>query len=506
MGMRSIALVCGLFGFGLGARAGDASVSVGSKRFTESVILGEIAAEAARTLGLAVTHQKELGGTQLLWKALLRGDIDVYPDYTGTIIDDTLAGKKIPDFGALEAELAKLGVGVTRPLGFNNTYALGMPRKMAEALQIKTISALARHPELPFGFSHEFLDRAEGWESVRKKYALPQQGVQGIEHELAYKAIAGGQIAVTDLYSTDAEIAYHDLVTLEDDLRHFPRYDAVFLYRLDAAEKHPELIAKLRSLAGEIPESRMIAMNARAKIEKIGEALVAQDFTRELWGDAAKTPKAASARDGMWGEISRRAKEHLFLVLVSLIAAVVVALPLGVFAARRPRVGQVILAISGIFQTIPSLALLVFLIPTLGIGSPPAIAALFVYSLLPVVRNTYTGLRSIPAPLMESAAAVGLPAGARLWRIELPLAARSILAGIKTSAVINVGTATLGALIGAGGFGQPILVGIRRDDFGLILQGAIPAAVLALLMQGLFEVAERFVVSKGLRYEAKGLT
>jgi osmoprotectant transport system permease protein len=163
----------------------------------------------------------------------------------------------------------------------------------------------------------------------------------------------------------------------------------------------------------------------------------------------------------------------------------------------------VILAIVGIVQTIPSLALLVFLIPFLGIGGLPAMVALFLYSLLPIVRNTYAGLHDIPIQIRESAEALGLRAAARLRLVELPMAARAILAGIKTSAVINVGTATLGALIGAGGYGQPILTGIRLDDLGLILEGAVPAAVLALLVQGLFELAERWLVPRGLRLKGE---
>ncbi len=139
------------------------------------------------------------------------------------------------------------------------------------------------------------------------------------------------------------------------------------------------------------------------------------------------------------------------------------------------------------------------MIPLLGIGGPPAVLALFLYSLLPIVRNTYTGLREIPPAIRESAAALGLPPFARLQIVELPMASRSILGGIKTSAVINVGTATLGALIGAGGYGQPILTGLRLDNVGLILEGAVPAAVLAIVVQGVFEIAEQLLVPKGLR-------
>jgi osmoprotectant transport system permease protein len=189
----------------------------------------------------------------------------------------------------------------------------------------------------------------------------------------------------------------------------------------------------------------------------------------------------------------------LALVAAALLAAIAVAIPLGVLAARWRGVGRAVLGVVGVVQTIPSLALLVFMIPVLGIGAAPAIAALFLYGLLPIVRNTHAGLTGIAPELRESALALGLPSWARLRLVELPLAAPAILAGVKTSAVITVGTATLGALIGAGGYGQPILTGIRLASVPLILEGAIPAAALALLAQGAFDLAERAVVPRGLR-------
>ena len=189
----------------------------------------------------------------------------------------------------------------------------------------------------------------------------------------------------------------------------------------------------------------------------------------------------------------------MWLVGTSLAAAILLGIPLGILAARRRRIGQGVLAVVGIIQTVPSLALLVFMIPLLGIGAAPAVAALFLYALLPIVRNTHAGLTGIAPELRDSAKALGLPSRARLWRVELPLASPSILAGIRTSAVITVGTATLGALIGAGGYGQPILTGIRLADVGLILEGAIPAALLAIVVEALFTLAERVWVPRGLR-------
>jgi len=240
-------------------------------------------------------------------------------------------------------------------------------------------------------------------------------------------------------------------------------------------------------------------MNARAKIDKIPEVRIAANFlasTLDIHIDVQEETR--------WDRLMKHTGAHLYLVIISLSAAILIAVPLGIVSACLPNFGQVVLAVVGVIQTIPSLALLVMMIPVVGIGGPPAILALFLYSLLPIVRNTYAGLTDIPGPLKESAQALGLPPAARLRLVELPMASRTIIAGIKTSAVINVGTATLGAIIGAGGFGQPILTGIRLADNGLILEGAIPAAVLALLAQGVFEVIERLFVPRGLRLKAQG--
>lgn len=470
---------------------------VGSKVFTEGVILAELATRLLQAQGIAAVHRQGLGGTQVLWSALTAGEIDVYPEYTGTIAEEILPRGTARDPSSMRTALAARGVGMSPTLGFNDTYAIGVSEALARRLGLRTISDLRAHPELKFGFSHEFMDRADGWPGLRDRYRLPQRGVRGLDHDLAYRGLASGAIDATDLYSTDAEIPYYRLRVLQDDLAYFPEYQAVWLYRADLAQRAPQALAALSRLEGRITESDMAAMNARAKLDKVAESRVAAEFLASRLG--IKT----NVRDeGMLERLLVHTREHLFLVAVSLVAAIVAAVPLGILAARRPRLGQVILAVAGVVQTIPSLALLVFMIPLLGIGAGPAIAALFLYSLLPIVRNTYTGLVDIPAALRESAEALGLPPQARLRLIELPLALRSILGGIKTSAVINVGTATLGALIGAGGYGQPILTGIRLDDVGLIMQGAVPAAVLALAVQGLFDLVERATVPRGLRIAA----
>jgi osmoprotectant transport system permease protein len=473
------------------------TVTVGSKPFTESVILGEILTRLAQDAGAVAEHRRELGGTRVLWNAVLRGDVDIYPEYTGTISQEILAGKDVgPGEDALRAAVEAEGLRMGHPIGFNNTYAIGMRDSVAEHFGIRTISDLRAHDALIFGFSNEFMDRADGWPSLRSAYGLPQVDVRGLQHDLAYRALESDDIHAMDLYSTDAEIDYYGLRDLVDDLEHFPVYNAVLIYRPDLASRAPDVIAALQRLEGAIDGGTMSGLNKRVKIDRVSESRVAADFL-----DASLRVTTTVEEVTILARLLQRTREHLTLVVLSLAAAILIAVPLGILSARHERLGQFILGIAGVIQTIPALALLVFMIPFVGTQEPPAICALFLYSLLPIVRNTYTGLTDIPAQLRESAEALGLPSGVRLRQVELPLASRAILAGIKTSAVINVGFATLGAFIGAGGYGQPILTGLRLDDMSLILQGAVPAAVLALLVQGLFELSERVFVPRGLRLD-----
>ncbi|WP_248362582.1 glycine betaine ABC transporter substrate-binding protein [Anaeromyxobacter oryzae] len=491
MGAAAVALTAAL---ALGA---PAPVRVGSKEFTESEILGAMATQALAAGGVPAEHRRALGGTRILWEALLRGDLDVYPDYTGTISEEILGGAVRPDEEALRAALAPRGVGITRSLGFEDTYALAMRRDVADRLGVRRVSDLARLPALRIGFTSEFMDRKDGWPALRARYRLPQRDVRGLAHDLAYPALAAGEIDVTDVYSTDAEIGRYGLAVLEDDLHVFPEYRAVYVYRLDLEARAPAALPALRRLEGRIGASAMIDLNARVRIDGAAPDAAAAGFLRAALGLAPEVPP-----EYRWQRILARTREHLALVATALAGAILLGVPLGVLAARRPRIGRGVLALVGVVQTIPSLALLVFMIPLLGIGAGPAIAALFLYGLLPIVRNTHAGLTGIPPELTDSARAIGLPPAARLRLVELPLAAPAILAGVKTAAVIAVGTATLGALAGAGGYGQPILTGIRLASVPLILEGAIPAAALALLVQSGFDALEPLLVPRGLRRRA----
>ncbi len=476
------------------SRPAGEGIRIGSKKFTESVILGEMLALLARDAGAEVEHIDQLGGTRILWNALRAGEIDAYPEYTGTISGEILAGRGLSTAEAIRDAVEAEGLRMSPPIGFDNTYAIGMVESRADALGVRRISDLRDHGGLRLAFTNEFMKRDDGWPGLRDRYRLPHDDVDGLDHDVAYRGLLSGTIDVTDFYSTDAEIAEHGLRVLEDDLRYFPRYEAVILYRADLAQRAGAVVEAMLRLAGRIDARTMASLNARAKIARVPESVVASEFLLDALGvDVPVRVQTMAER------IARRTGEHLALVGISLAAAIIVSVPLGVVAAKRPRLGQVILGVTGVLQTIPSLALLVFMIPILGVGEGPAVAALFLYSLLPIVRNTHSGLREIPVGITESARALGLPPATRLRVIELPLATGSILAGIKTSGVINVGTATLGALIGAGGYGQPILTGIRLDSVPLILEGAVPAAVMAVGVQWIFERAERRLVPRGLR-------
>jgi osmoprotectant transport system permease protein len=477
----------------------SAKVTVGSKAFPESWILGEALADLLRAEGVAdVDHRHNLGGTEIVYQALRSGSIDVYPEYTGTILEVILHAPRASSLEEIRTELAGQGIGVSDPIGFNDSYALAVTAAVQRRLNLHSISDLAHHPELRLGLTHEFLGRSDGYPGLARHYGLAMPHVLGIEHELAYAALASGRIDVTDIYTTDAQIERLGLRVLEDDRRFFPRYDAVWLYRLALVSREPRAVAAMRRLAGKIDEARMIRANARVVLASETYQQSADSLLRETQGARSAGRSQIPGRD-VAGSVLRNTAQHLKLVLISLLAAIVLGVPLGVLATRSRSLAGLILAAAGLFQTIPSLALLALLIPLLGIGVVPALVALFLYSLLPIVRNTYVGLSTIPPPLLESAASLGLSPRAQLFRIRLPMASPGIMAGVKTSAVINVGSATLAALIGAGGLGEPILSGIQLRQNALILEGAIPAAVLALAVQRAFDLLDRIAIPRGLR-------
>jgi osmoprotectant transport system permease protein len=476
-----------------------AELTVGSKRFTESYILGEIITLTARQAGeTKVTFKPGLGNTAVVFAALKSGAIDVYPEYSGTIAFELLGGKFGTSLADINRALDPLGIAASVALGFSNSYALALPEVAAQRSGIRSISDLTRHAGLTLGLSQEFLNRLDGWPALKRAYGLPFTP-RGLDHGLAYEALAAGRIDVMDIYSTDAKIARYGLRVLQDDRAFFPQYAALLLHRTDLPQRLPQTWAALTKLEGAIRAERMIAMNAAAELDSVPFVQIAADFTSK------GTPSGTSQQHGVLGRLLaedfwRLTWQHLTLVFGALAASCAAGIPLGIWAARSAAARAVIFPVVSVLQTIPSLALLAFLIALLNqIGTLPALAALFLYGLLPIVRNTATGLAEIKAGLTQAAAALGLRGAAILRLIELPLASRTILAGVKTSAVINVGTATIAAFIGAGGYGERIVAGLAVNDNALLLAGAVPAAMLAIVIETGLGAAERWLVPAGLR-------
>jgi osmoprotectant transport system permease protein len=474
-------LLC-LLALGSAPVAAAETLVVGSKRFTESYILGEIVRQTLVAAGRPAEHKQGLGNTGILAQALASGAVDIYPEYTGTIVRELLHQEGNPSLAQLNEWLAPQGLKAVLPLGFNNTYALAMPEALAARLGIVRISDLLAHAGLRPGLSHEFLQRADGWPALQRAYALPQAAGNGLDHGLAYGALAAGQVDLIDVYSTDAQIGRARLRVLQDDRGFFPKYDAVLLMRAGVDER------PLQGLAGRIDEATMIGLNAQVELDGQSFAAVAQRF---IEGGVAKQRQRFVDRL-LAPDLARLTVQHLALVFGSLLMAVAVGVPLGIWAWRRPRWAGWLLGTVGVLQTVPSLALLAFLIALVGrIGFVPALLALFVYALLPIVRNTLAGLQGVAPGQTLAARALGLTARQALWAVELPLALPTLWAGVKTAAVINVGTATVAAFIGAGGFGERIVAGLAVNDSSAMLAGALPAAALALVVQGLFDGVER---------------
>jgi osmoprotectant transport system permease protein len=494
--------------------SGPSAIVVGSKNFEESRLLGEIFAQLLESrTHLRVERRLGLAGTQVCFEALKNGAIDVYPEYTGTGLVSILG--EPAKLGRTEAMNRVRGEFLRRwnlwwiaPLGFENSFEIAVPKELAEREHLQTISDLARiSGRLHGGFGHEFVGRDDGLPGLEKLYGLKFSSVEHLQQAIQYQAAGARRIDAMDAYTTDARLLRYNLVILRDDKNFFPPYEAAALVRGETLARHPEVGSVLGLLAGAFNEDSMRALNYRLQEKGESEAAVARDALRALGLTGATERPAAPERRGaglgayLWSErasIARRTAEHLGLSAAALLLGVLVSVPLGLSLERRRRGAESVIRVLGLFQTVPSLALLAFMIPLLGVGVVPAIVALWIYSLFPIVRNTYSGVRDADPRAVEAATALGMTPGQVLTRVRLPLAAPIILAGIRTAAVLTVGTATLAAFIGAGGLGEPIVTGLQLANTSMILSGAIPAAALALLVDGILGLVERALRPAGL--------
>jgi osmoprotectant transport system permease protein len=493
-------------------------VVVGSKPFGESYLLAEIFAQLLEARGLAVTRRFGLGGTEIIFPALQQGAIDAFPEYTGSgllvILKAPLETDPAAVFDTVSREFQRrYDVRWLAPLGFENTYAMSVRTEMAERLGLKTLSDAARvSRDLRAGFTADFIGLPDGLPMLRSTYGFEPKSVSALAVAVKYQALVAGEVDVIDAYSTDGLLDRYPITVLADDRRVFPPYDAAAVVRGALAREQPAAVAALAELSGRIDVSRMRRWNARVEVEREPAGAVARAALTDLGLiDPAPTAGGADAGAGeasatslagyLWARraaIARMSLRHLCLAGVSLLLAVVVGVAFGLVLARR-RVAEAATRGIGVLQTIPGIALLAFMLPVLGIGTAPAVTALVLYSLYPVIRGTVTGIRQADRSAVDAAHALGMTARQVLAWVEVPLAMPVIMSGVRTAAVINVGTATLAAFVGAGGLGDPIVAGLALADTRMVLSGAIPAAVLALLVDLVLARAQRWLTPAALR-------
>jgi osmoprotectant transport system permease protein len=489
------------------------TVTVGSKNFEESRLLAEIFARLIEErTDLEVERSFNLAGTQVCFEALRSGAIDLYPEYTGTalvsILEEPATSDATEALGRVRAEfMTRWDLWWVAPLGFENAYALAVPRTLAERRGLRTISDLSRvSSNLTAGFGYEFVERRDGLPGLRKRYGLIFGTVNTLQQALKYEAVADGRIDCLDVYTTDGRLLVHDLTVLEDDLGFFPPYDAAALVRGETLRDHPEIGAVLGLIAGAFDTDRMRELNLRLQEEGEPVERVAQEALESLGLIGEREVEVVSTRGRslpgyLWA--TRRnlllwTAQHLGLSAAALALGVLVAVPLGLALEYTRRIAEPFIRAVGITQTIPSIALLAFMIPLLGIGTVPALTALWIYSIFPILRNTYTGVRDAAPDAVASAGALGMTRWQVLRLVRLPLAVPVILAGVRTSGVLIVGTTTLAAFIGAGGLGVPIVSGLQMADTKMILAGALPAAVLAVAVDVGLARVERKLSPRGL--------
>jgi osmoprotectant transport system permease protein len=489
-------------------------VVVASKPFGESYLLAEMFAQLLEARGVEVDRRPGLGATEIAFRALRTNAIDVYPEYTGTGLLAILGEQPVSSASAAYQRVSsefrsRYGARWLPPLGFENTYAISVRKATADSLHLATLGDLARAGSgLRGGFTPDFIGRPDGLPGLRRAYDLRLRDVRALVPAVKYQALAEGQVDVIDGYSTDGLIARYGLVVLADDRHFFPPYEAAALVSPRLAAENPRAISALSELSGRIDEPHMREWNRRVEVDGVPVATVAHDALSSLGLlERAAAPQTAAGSTSRGSVVQyvvdqratllRLTGRHIELVAVSLLAAILIALPLGLALERTSRRAEGVIRAVGVLQTLPGIALLAFMIPLLGIGVVPALVALVLYSLYPIVRNTYTGVRDADSAAVAAARALGMTDGQILREVRLPLAAPVIMAGIRTAAVIDVGTATLAAFIGAGGLGEPIVAGLALSDTRMILAGAIPAALLAIAVDATLAMVEKAVSVEG---------
>ncbi|MBC6415800.1 MAG: ABC transporter permease subunit [Bdellovibrionales bacterium] len=493
-------------------------IVIGSKQFTENIILGEILAQILEDkYDFKVVRKFNMGGTKLLFDSLKQGHIDIYPEYTGTgyTMILKLTKKRSPEKTYLIVKkefLKKFQLFWSSPLGFENTYILAVRERDSRFKKVFLNSQL-KNLSFPFrlALDHEFTERKDGWSLFSKSYRLnlDKNQIFTMNPNLMYSALNSKKVDMIVGNSTDGRMQTYQLRTLKDDKNFFPSYLAAYLTRLDVLESHPLVNQAFQELSQKISEKTMTSLNHQVDQLKFEVTQTARKFLikkKILTQKSDVLLTSSSQKNSLISYYLSKKNyffkillEHLFLVFTALLFALLFALPLSIYAFYNSRVEKILFFIVNTLQTVPSLALLAALIPLLGIGFAPAVTALFIYSLLPLIRNTFEGLKNIDNSYIEVATGIGLTKWQSLKFIQIPLALPVIIAGVRTTVVLLVGTATLAAFVGAGGLGDPIFRGMATLDSRLIFLGAIPSCILAVILDKFIFFLEKVLISKGLQ-------
>lgn len=502
---------CAAFATTPGVHADDI-IRVGSKNFTEQEILGEMVAQLIeRHTNLKVKRRLGLGGTGVCHGAIVEGELDIYVEYTGTALLSILKNSDIGDPDTAFRRVARqyrdeFELEWLPPIGFNNTYVIAVRADDADSNQWNAISDLRSvSHQLKAAFPSEFMERPDGYKGFQKAYGFDFASAADLDPGLMYKALADGAVDVISAFATDGRIVTHGLKTLRDDRGFFPPYDAAPVVRAELLLRHPEIRDALVALAGTIDEESMRALNSSANQLKKSPTTIAREWIEARSPThaneaVARTSRQTQSDTGIWNmlvrrraELGRKTIEHLGLTTTAIFIAITIGVPIGILIHRFGRSAPIVLAATEIIQTIPSLAMLAFLFALYRVlGTTPAITALVLYALLPITLNTYTGLKGVSPAIVEAANGLGMSRGQRLRMVELPLALPVIVAGIRTATVWTVGIATLSTYIGAGGLGDFISRGLARNDTRLTLLGAVPAAIMAVILSLMIRVLERY--------------
>ena len=489
--------------FNLSSNAVAHDFSIASKRFTESYVLAElIASTLEKNAQIQVIRKQSLGSTGIVFNALREGEIDLYPEYWGTLTQEILKTNSSSSLAQVNEKLLVMGLKAGFFLGFNNTYALVIKKSQADALKIHSISDLKGHPNLRLGLSQEFLARDDGWRGLSKAYGLSSFKPTGLDHGLGYQALENNQIDLMDAYSTDPRLIGGKYELLKDDVEYFASYKALLIYRISSVESNPKILQALKSLESTLSEGRMQVLNSRVEIEGKNPSTVVleyiekedQHYRGRASNNADTTAQSVErVNPDFFANVSkfigsffkydflRITYQHTLLVFTALLMAIILGIPLGVWVYAKPRSGGYVLTGISIIQTIPALALLSFLILLVhSIGFWPAFLALLLYALLPIIESTHSGLQQVDPAVKEASKALGAGFWIQLLKIELPLCRPSLYSGVQVAAVWTTGTATIAAFVGAGGYGERIAQGLSTNNTELMLEGAIPAAIFSL--------------------------